>query len=233
MAQPIRSTSSNELPKREMRRESVRQLVSDYLKELIFEGKLRPGDRVPQDEVASALGVSNTPVREALIALEHEGLVRIELHRGAFVNTFDAESVRGQYELFALVWGWAIRRSVPLATPEFTDALIDIGRRAKDADPDEMYQLVSRVTDMFQEVGGRDWRRLLDALPRLVPPTQLYALVPGVLGVAASALEPMARAVKRGDADKASAIGERMMVDHGEALIRELERLNLIGSSSC
>jgi DNA-binding GntR family transcriptional regulator len=46
-----------------VRRNNVRRSVVDYIKELIFEGQLTPDDRVPQDDVAAALGVSNTPVR--------------------------------------------------------------------------------------------------------------------------------------------------------------------------
>jgi len=44
-----------------------------YIRRLMFDGDLRPGTRVPQDEIAQALGVSRIPVREALIALEREG----------------------------------------------------------------------------------------------------------------------------------------------------------------
>src|SRR3954464_7622356 len=102
--------TKGDLPNRDVGRKSVRRAVINYIKDLIFEGKLRAGDRVPQDEVARSLNVSNTPVREALIALEHEGLVTIELHRGAFVNPLLADGIRTQYELWALVFGWAIRR---------------------------------------------------------------------------------------------------------------------------
>ena len=65
-----------------------------YIRRLIFDGDLRPGTRVPQDEIAQTLGVSRIPVREALIALEREGWVTIELHRGAFINALDEDAVR-------------------------------------------------------------------------------------------------------------------------------------------
>jgi len=50
----------------------------------MFDGTLGPGEKIPQDDVAGVLGISRIPVREALIALEREGRVTIELHRGAF-----------------------------------------------------------------------------------------------------------------------------------------------------
>ncbi len=49
-----------------------------FIRRAIFDGTLRPGARVPQDQVAEALGISRIPVREALIALEREGWVTIE-----------------------------------------------------------------------------------------------------------------------------------------------------------
>jgi DNA-binding GntR family transcriptional regulator len=203
--------------------------VINYLKELIFEGKLTPGDRVPQDEVAAALDVSNTPVREALIALEHEGLVTIELHRGAFVNGFDAGSVRVQFELFALVWNWAVRRAVRRASPATIEELLELGRRARATDDAvDMYEIMTSVTDILEEVSGsRDWRRLLDRLPRLVPGPAFYRM-PGAMAAAADWIEPMAVAIQRGDADDAVSCADRMMSAHGEALLQELERRRLI-----
>src|SRR5437763_14146955 len=72
------------------------------IRRMIFEGELRPGERVPQDHVAAVLGISRIPVREALIALEREGWVTIEMNRGAFVNALDARSVRDNDDLFGL-----------------------------------------------------------------------------------------------------------------------------------
>lgn len=53
--------------------------VAEYIRQLIWNGSLRPGDRVLQGEIAAALGVSRIPVREGLVAVESEGLVRLSL----------------------------------------------------------------------------------------------------------------------------------------------------------
>ncbi len=89
-----------------------------YIRRLVFDGDLKPGDRVPQDSVAAALGMSRIPVREALIALEREGWVTIETHRGAFVNGFDRQAVRDHYALlFVLIYGsphgWRCSATLP------------------------------------------------------------------------------------------------------------------------
>src|SRR5687768_13321941 len=95
-----------------------------YIRNLIFDGELRPGDRVPQDQIAAVLGMSKIPVREALVALEREGWVRIELNRGVFVNLFDEQVVQDQFALFGLLYGLAAERAVgqgdPALIPDLT-----------------------------------------------------------------------------------------------------------------
>jgi DNA-binding GntR family transcriptional regulator len=119
-------------------RRSSGSQVSEYIRQLIFEGVLRPGDRVPQDAIAEALSVSRIPVREGLIALEREGWVTIELNRGAFVNALDADAVRDSYELLGLVYGFATRRAFVRAGERLVDDLTEIERalRAATDDPD-------------------------------------------------------------------------------------------------
>src|ERR1700737_3277935 len=95
-----------------MIRRSSGEHAALYIRRLIFDGELRPGARVPQDEIAQTLGISRIPVREALIALEREGWVTIEMHRGAFINAIDAHAVRDHYELYGLVYGFAARRAL-------------------------------------------------------------------------------------------------------------------------
>jgi len=219
------------LPTRAVGRQSVARSVADYVKDLILDGKLRPGDRVPQDQVAAALGVSNTPVREALISLQHEGIVTIELHRGAFVNAFDIESIRAQYDLYVLVFSWAVRRAVPRLTPENIEELLKLGRDAKHADPAQMYAIVSRFTALLQELSrSRDWGRVLLVLQRIVPSDAFYERVPEAQAAFTGWMEPVAQAMQRGDVEEAVTFVERMMYQHGEALIRELERRDLVRS---
>ena len=67
---------------------------------------------MPQDAIAKTLGVSRIPVREAMIALEREGWVTTIPHRGVFVNAVDRSAVRDHYELYGLLYGFAVRRAV-------------------------------------------------------------------------------------------------------------------------
>ncbi len=86
--------------------------VSRHIRDLIIGGALAPGQRVPQDDVALAVGVSRIPVREALIGLEREGWLRIELNRGAYVTPLDRAAIEDHYDLYGCYWGFAARRAI-------------------------------------------------------------------------------------------------------------------------
>src|SRR3982750_322651 len=124
------------------RRRSSGNQAAEYIRRMIFDGQLKPGERVPQDDVADALSLSRIPVREGLIALEREGWVTIELTRGAFVNTLDADAVRDSYELFGLVYGLAARRALARSDGSLVQRLATIEKelRATD-DPSEIERL--------------------------------------------------------------------------------------------
>ena len=114
-------------PSNTVRRRSSGNQAAEYIRRLIFEGELKPGQRVPQDDIAEALSLSRIPVREGLIALEREGWVTIELNRGAFVNALDTDAIRDTYELFGLIYGFACRCAVSLSTgTDLVDRLAEL-----------------------------------------------------------------------------------------------------------
>ena len=92
---------------RPVKRERFAEEVASELRELILAGTLPSGSRIDQDAVAESHGMSRLPVREALIALEQEGLVVNTQRRGAYVAQFTPEDVLDQYEVYGLVAGIA------------------------------------------------------------------------------------------------------------------------------
>jgi DNA-binding GntR family transcriptional regulator len=78
---------------------SLREQVVEQVRAAIIEGRLRPNDHITEAVLTEQLGVSRTPVREALILLEREGLVVFAPNRGAFVRAFEASDVD---EIFAM-----------------------------------------------------------------------------------------------------------------------------------
>src|SRR4029078_7031121 len=83
------------------------------LRRALVSGELKPGDRVRQEELADALGVSLAPVGEAPATLEQEGQVTYLPRRGYFVTELDLADVREIYELRALLEERAARRALP------------------------------------------------------------------------------------------------------------------------
>ena len=83
--------------------EQLTDRVLAALREAITSGRLPADARIKQEQIAAELGVSRTPVREALHLLEQEGLVRLVPRRGALVQGFTAADVRELYELRELL----------------------------------------------------------------------------------------------------------------------------------
>ena len=81
------------------------------IRSAIVDGRLQPGERLREEELARELGISRTPVREALLILQTEGLVDAAPNRGAVVRSHDAGDLEDLYQLRALLEGYAARRA--------------------------------------------------------------------------------------------------------------------------
>src|SRR6478736_2161958 len=120
-----------------MIRRSSGELVAAHLRRMVFDGEYKPGDRVRQDEIAAELGVSRIPVREAIIALDREGWVTVEPHRGAFVRGIDPDYVRDHYELYGLVFGLMASRVAERSDDAGRERLLAAAAEVASADPDD------------------------------------------------------------------------------------------------
>jgi len=129
--------------------------VAERVRELIRSGELAPGTPLRQDQIAARFGVSSTPVREAFLALEREGLVRRHPHRGVVVFMPSVEELNELYEMRAVL--------EPLATEIAAKKLSD----------DDLATLERIVTEMrtarpkrFVELNDELHTRIYDAADR-------------------------------------------------------------------
>ncbi|RBY78926.1 GntR family transcriptional regulator [Geodermatophilus sp. TF02-6] len=99
------------------------------LREMIMGGDLRPGARLGEVELADRLGVSRTPVREALSRLAAEGLVQVVPNRGARVATWTVAELEGVFDLRASLEPQLTAHAVPHATAADLDELDALARR--------------------------------------------------------------------------------------------------------
>jgi DNA-binding GntR family transcriptional regulator len=106
-----------------IRTDPLRDQVRAQVKQLILTNQLRPGQSIVMDQLASELGVSHTPVREALAMLEHDGLVRMKPYGHPRVAEIDASDVREAWEMRLLLEGWAIGKAVGAVSEEALDEI--------------------------------------------------------------------------------------------------------------
>lgn len=106
-----------------------RQYVVSTLRSYILSMQWRPNTPIYELEVARTLGVSRTPVREALIALEREGLVRIVRGKGAFVSPDSAQQVLSVYEVREVLEGLAARKAAAHPPRQALEALAAVFER--------------------------------------------------------------------------------------------------------
>jgi DNA-binding GntR family transcriptional regulator len=100
-----------------------KDLVVAHVLDLLLTGRLRSGDRVDRNGIAAALGLSRVPVQEALVQLEHDGILESRYHRGAFVHRFDADVLREHHEVHGLLTGAVSARAAANPEPPILEAL--------------------------------------------------------------------------------------------------------------
>lgn len=167
----------------------------------ILSGVIEPGERLRQEELAEIFETSRIPVREALRALEYEGLVTSEPHRGFTVATLDADHISEIYELRSLLESHAVRLAVPLLTDEDLRDLEDLYRSLEDAaNPEAALAARERFYLRLFSVSGRP--RLVGLIARLRQEVARTLRWP-TLQHASSLHEHFFEAVKEGDAERA------------------------------
>jgi len=92
---------------------SLKEQVYDYLRQQFQRHRLRPGSVINMDATARKLGISKTPLRDALIQLEMEGFVTISPRRGIFVNSLPLEEIREFYQVIGALESSALVEAFP------------------------------------------------------------------------------------------------------------------------
>lgn len=188
--------------------------VYEQLRDEILSGTLTTGTQLVEARIATDLGVSKTPVREALIRLQRDGLVEIEPYRGARVIEPAESDVREILELRILLECHITRDLANRRPPDALDSLertIEEGRQAlQTGDDARVHSALTEFSDVMAEASGN--KRLGKALDDLRSVLLLIASTslrrPGREARSLAEHERILAAIRSGDADEAAAATE-------------------------
>ena len=136
-----------------LRPTTAREFVRDQLRQQILSGEVPGGARLVQTQVANDFKVSTTPVREALLDLASEGLVRFDSHRGAVVSQPNIEELWETFELRRVLEPMVMRLAVPKMTPDLANRLDGLCERMEaTTNPVEWVPLNREFHGVFMDI---------------------------------------------------------------------------------
>lgn len=212
-------------------RRSSGDQVASYIREQVFTGRLRRGDRVRQDDVATELRVSRIPVREAMIALDREGWVTIEPHRGAYVNGLDEKSVLDHYEFLGLLYGLAGRRAAENAD-DAELVQFEVLRKAVSAaeDPAELQRCNEAYIKYMYRVANSPRLSSVSRVITGIVPGNFFARVPGAMAMQKRGLTSVTKGLRARDGDKVARAWTHLLRTQGVAVVQLLRTNDVLSN---
>lgn len=209
-------------------RPQLSEEVADHVRIRIMSGEIRPGDFIRLDETALALGVSVTPVREALLTLRGEGLVDLVPRRGYLVSPMSRQDIEDIFWLQATLAKRIVNRAITQYDADSLETharLIDDFESASEAgNTDEVVRAEYAIHRLLNRISRSDKiSRFLSNAARYVP-YRLYAEDPEWRAGALEDHRRMLGALRAGDLEAAHTVVDAEFADGATLLIEHLER---------
>ncbi len=139
---------------------TLRERIVDFIKDSVVSGRLKPGERVPEQEIAESFGISRTPIREAFRQLESEGFISVVPRKGAVVSPITDKDVREFYAIKSLLEGFAAKTACLKLTPKEIKRLESLNaqmdRCAGKNDVKGFFKLDNQFHDTFLRACGNE-----------------------------------------------------------------------------
>ena len=134
--------------------------VAELMRQRIFARELEPGSWIDELRIAEALGISRTPLREALKVLAAEGLVTMKVRRGAYVTEVSDKDLRDVYHLLALMESDAARVVAQNASVEQMAQIEALHQNLEEAvgDRDRFFEINEAFHMLLLELADNRWR---------------------------------------------------------------------------
>jgi DNA-binding GntR family transcriptional regulator len=210
-------------------RRNVSFEVAEYIRDQIFVGGLRFGAKVPQEDIAAQLGVSRLPVREALIALESDGMVVSEPHRGTFVADILPKDLLDHYRICGVIHGVAATRAAVVITEAELLDLEDVNARmaGEHSQADEAYSLHWTFHQTINRIGGsRRLRAVLRQLSHQLPQSLFTSVSPEQID-AAAAHRSILQAFRERQPEQAGQVCREHLEREGRFVVENLQTRGL------
>lgn len=212
-------------------RPQLSEEVASHIRDLIMAGRVRPGERLRLEELAAQLGVSITPVREALLTLRGEDMVELQPRRGYVVAPLSRQDIEDVFALQANLAGELAARAARRTSEEHLEELNGLqaalrkaaaGARLTELEQLEFtfHRLINRVTE------SRKLARFLHTATRYTP-HRFYASDPAWRANMVSDHDALLGALAARDAQAARAAMERHFTDGAERLIKHLDDVGM------
>lgn len=144
-------------------KKTLNQKVYQSIKNMIFDGELQGGDKLNEVDIANALGVSATPVRETFRMLSTEGLVEIIPYKGVFVREYTPEEIKSVYECRRALENLALELAIDkLEKSKLLEFLETINEENAQI---SSYDVSNAIHDYILQTSGN--KTLLDLVERL------------------------------------------------------------------
>ncbi len=209
----------------------LREVVCETLRDAIRKGVLKPGERLMEIQLADELGVSRTPVREAIRKLELEGYVIMMPRRGTYVANLSIRDVNEVFEirtsLDSLASGLAAERITDEELEHLQRLLVAIGGYIEQGDIDKIVETDTKFHDLLY-TASRNSRltgiifNLREQLTRFRTASMSY---PGRLRATLEEHRRIVEAIAQGDVKEAQAASEYHMEKSEQTLLASMEAM--------
>ena len=213
----------------------LREVVCETLRDAIRKGKMKPGERLMESQLAEDLGVSRTPVREAIRKLELEGYVIMMPRRGTYVANLSIRDVNEVFEirtsLDSLASGLAAERITDEELERLQRLLVAIGGYIEENDMDKIVECDTEFHDLLYQA-SRNSRlvgiifNLREQLTRFRSTSMAF---PGRLKATLEEHRRIVEAIAQGDVAEARAAAEYHMEKSEQTLLESMEAMKKRG----
>lgn len=198
---------------------TVEEMVVAAVREAILSGVYKPGEKLPQEELAQSLGVSRIPVRSGLRQLEVEGLVVFYPHRGAAVRPLEVSEIAEIYDLRILLETFALRAAIErISAPEIEELSVLAQSLDEPGHDDDWLELRQQFYRRLYAIAGRP--RTAAMIARLRTDVGRYWLSVRVVEHGRAEHRVIVDAIRAKDPEMA----EQWLTDHLTEVSTELQR---------